>query len=54
LGKSNKDKVKPLKELVDDLWGGLSSAVTYSGYDTLSQFIGNGVFEVKHSRSNQL
>jgi IMP dehydrogenase/GMP reductase len=39
--------VKPLSELVDDLWGGLSSAVTYSGHNSLTQFIGEGVFEIK-------
>ncbi len=46
----DKSRVKPLKELVDDLWGGISSGVSYSGYGSLSEFIGNGVFEVKHSK----
>lgn len=41
--------VKPLKQLVDDLWGGLSSSVSYSGYKSLSEFIGNGVFEIKEN-----
>jgi IMP dehydrogenase len=43
----NKDEIKPLKELVDDLWGGISSGVSYSGYANLTQFIGHGVFELK-------
>ena len=45
----DRSSVKPLKELVDDLWGGLSSAVSYSGYKSLSEFIGNGVFEIKEN-----
>ena len=40
----------PLATLVSDLAGGLSSSVSYSGYESLSQFINNGVFELKHSR----
>ena len=43
------DKPKPLSNLVDDLWGGLTSAISYSGYKTLSEFIGKGVFEVKQN-----
>jgi GMP reductase len=38
-----------LEELINDLWGGISSAVSYSGFATLSNFIGNGVFELKHN-----
>lgn len=43
------DELKPLKTLVEELWGGISSAVSYSGYNSLSDFIGNGVFELKHN-----
>jgi IMP dehydrogenase/GMP reductase len=43
----DESEVKPLKVLVDDLWGGISSAVSYSGNDSLTSFIGNGVFEIK-------
>jgi hypothetical protein len=43
------DELKPLEALVDELWGGISSAVSYSGYETLSGFIGNGVFEIKQN-----
>jgi GMP reductase len=39
--------VKPLETLVNDLWGGLASAISYSGCKTLSEFIGQGVFEEK-------
>lgn len=43
------DDLKPLTKLVDELWGGLSSAISYSGYSTLTDFIGNGVFEIKEN-----
>jgi GMP reductase len=36
-----------LEKLTNDLWGGISSAVSYSGYTSLRKFIGNGVFEIK-------
>jgi len=45
----DRSTVKSLKELVDDLWGGLASAVSYSGYKSLTEFIGNGVFEIKEN-----
>lgn len=45
----DKSSVKPLNELVDDLWGGLASAVSYSGYKSLTEFVGNGIFEVKEN-----
>jgi len=41
------DNLISLEKLVDDLWGGISSAVSYSGYDSLTKFIGNGTFEIK-------
>ena len=43
------DELQPLEALVDELWGGISSAVSYSGYETLSGFISNGVFEIKEN-----
>jgi GMP reductase len=43
------DILMTLEDLVKELWGGISSAVSYSGYDTLSAFIGNGVFEIKQN-----
>ena len=43
------DELRPIASLVDELWGGISSAVSYSGYETLSSFIGNGVFELKQN-----
>jgi GMP reductase len=45
----DRSTVKSLDELVEDLWGGLSSAVSYSGYASLSEFISNGVFEIKEN-----
>jgi hypothetical protein len=44
----DQSEIKPLSELIDDLWGGISSAVSYSGYHSLSNFIQNGVFELKY------
>ena len=43
------DELAPLQSLVDELWGGIASAVSYGGYETLTDFIGNGVFELKHN-----
>lgn len=43
------DKLEPLEKLVDELWGGIASAVSYSGYKTLTNFVGNGVFEIKEN-----
>lgn len=43
----DRSKIKPLAVLVSEFWGGLQSAVSYSGHSSLSNFIGNGVFEVK-------
>jgi GMP reductase len=43
----NPDHLESLDKLVFDLWGGISSAVSYSGYPTLEKFIGNGIFEIK-------
>ena len=40
-------KIKPLSVAVDELWSAISSAVSYSGYKTLSEFIGRGVYEIK-------
>jgi GMP reductase len=45
----NHDDIKPLKQLVDDLWGGISSAVSYSGHASLTDFIQNGTFELKYN-----
>jgi GMP reductase len=42
-------ELKPLSEICYQLWGGLSSAVSYSGYKTLSDFIGRGIFEIKEN-----
>lgn len=43
----DKSELKPLKEIVSELWGCVSSAVSYSGYSSLSDAIGNGVFQLK-------
>jgi hypothetical protein len=43
------DPILPLDKLVSDLWGGISSAVSYSGYSSLKDFIYNGYFEIKEN-----
>ncbi len=43
------DPLKPLSELVDNLWMSLASAVSYSGKSSLADFVGEGVFEIKYS-----
>ena len=43
----NPDNLISLEKLIDNLWGGVSSAISYSGHSTLTKFIGNGVFEIK-------
>jgi coenzyme F420-reducing hydrogenase delta subunit len=43
----DKSSIRPLKDIVDDIWGGIESGVSYSGYSSVSDFIGNGVFEIK-------
>lgn len=42
----NKNNLVSLEKLTSALWGGLSSAVSYSGQSSLQKFIGNGVFEL--------
>lgn len=46
--KLDEDNIKPLSDIVNDLWGGISSGVSYSGYPSLKEFIGNGIFEIKN------
>ncbi|MEK6882243.1 MAG: IMP dehydrogenase, partial [Nanoarchaeota archaeon] len=43
----NKYQLKPLKELVDELWGGISSGISYVGCNSVEAFVGQGVFELK-------
>lgn len=41
----DKNQLVHLERLINDLWGGISSAISYSGHKSLSNFISNGVFE---------
>ena len=36
-----------LEELLNYLWEGIQSGISYSGYKSVKDFIGNGIFEVK-------
>lgn len=42
-----RDNVRPLEVIIRELWDGIRSAVSYSGYKTLTEAIGRGVFEIK-------
>lgn len=41
--------LKPLEEIVNDLWLSVASSVSYSGYKTLTEAVGNGLFEIKQN-----
>jgi hypothetical protein len=47
--KIEKEELKPLKDIVNELWGCISSAVSWSGHKTLTNAIGNGVFQIKQN-----
>lgn len=47
--KIDNSKLKPLKDIIEELWGCVSSAVSYSGHDSLTKAIGNGVFQIKQN-----
>lgn len=49
----DKNNIKPIEILIDELWDGIASGISYSGYQNLTQFIGNGVFEIKHYSGNK-
>lgn len=40
---------KPLKDIVEELWGGISSGISYTGFNSLNGLIGNGHFEIKQN-----
>lgn len=43
--------IKPkfaLKDIIETLWQGIASGVSYSGHKSLTEAIGNGVFEIIH------
>lgn len=39
------EEITPLKDILYILWDGIRSGISYSGYDEVDDFIGNGVFE---------
>jgi hypothetical protein len=47
LVKDQAAQLEPLKNKIDELWSAISSAVSYSGYQSLSEFIGRGIYEIK-------
>lgn len=45
----DKTTLKPLSEIIKQLKGGISSGISYCGYQNISDFINNGEFEVKQN-----
>lgn len=42
----------PLEQLMKEVWAGIHSGISYSGYKCISDFIGKGVFEIVHNKRN--
>ena len=53
LDKLPRKDLKPLKDILTEVWQAIQSGVSYSGYETLSEAIGNGDFEVVYDTSNR-
>lgn len=45
--KIDNSDLKPVEQIINEIWDGIRSGVSYSGYATLSDSIGNGIFEIK-------
>lgn len=43
------NNLRPLKEIVNELWGNISSFVSYNGNKTLTEAIGSTTFEIKQN-----
>lgn len=48
----DKENITSLKDIVNDIWGGISSGVSYSGFSSVSELIGNGTFEIIHQKQS--
>jgi len=44
------DSIRPLEVVLQQLWDGIRSGVSYSGHKSLDKAIGCGIFEIKHQR----
>jgi IMP dehydrogenase/GMP reductase len=44
--KLSRENVRPLEQILTEYWGAIRSGISYSGYSTLSEAIGNGTFEL--------
>jgi IMP dehydrogenase/GMP reductase len=40
------NEIIPLKDIFEEIWGGVESGISYSGYETIKEFIGKGHFEI--------
>lgn len=45
----DKKQLRPLSEVVEELWLSIASFVSYSGFRTLTEAIGEGTFEIKQN-----
>lgn len=43
----NTSELKPLSAIVKELWGGISSGISYVGYKSVLELVGRGIFEEK-------
>lgn len=48
-----RNDLKPLKEILEDVWQAIRSGVSYGGASTLTEFIGTGTFELMQDVSNR-
>ena len=43
-----KSSIAPLESIVKKITDGIKSSISYSGYESLEEYIGNGFFEMKN------
>ncbi len=46
--RNDKEDFLSLKNKLEKIWDGIRSGISYSGHNSVRNFIGNGVFEIKH------
>lgn len=44
------NNVRPLETILNEIWDGIRSGISYSGHSSLGKAIGKGMFEVKYQR----
>lgn len=46
--KVDNSDLKPLEQIIKEIWDGIRSGISYSGFDSVTNAIGQGTFEVIH------